>query len=362
MAPSTAIVHLRHRLEVSAVGATVRPITVLDVGGTYLRWAAWSPEHGLGQVRSRPSPSRSRLPGAAVEDLQATLVDAMAEPVPPAGVAGVSFGAALDHRAGTVYASAPLWGASVRPFDLLGALRAARPDVRWHIVNDVTAALLHLADSPPARERRKILLATISTGIACRSIDQRTGDIPVDGCGLQGEIGHLPASVALDGVPVDLRCDCGHLGHVAAFSSGPGICRLAEVLRDREPERWNASPIGTRLASAETFEAALAAALDEGDPVATRLLDAAAGPVADVVRTALCLDPRIDLVAFTGGVATALGAHYRAAVLGHLERSGLYLTSQREPGWVRDRIMVCGPGQANGLVGAGLAAIAGEAA
>jgi predicted NBD/HSP70 family sugar kinase len=342
--------------------AITRPITVLDVGGTYLRWADWSPVHGLGQVRSSRSPSRARLPDTPVEELQSALVDAMAEPVPPSGIAGVSFGAALDHRVGTVYASAPLWGASVRPFDLLGALRSARPDVRWHVVNDVTAALLHLADSPPGRERRKILLATISTGIACRTIDRRTGDIPVDGCGLQGEIGHLPASVTLDGVPVDLLCDCGRPGHVAAFSSGPGIRRLGEVLRDRAPGQWDASRIGTRLASAETFEAALTAALDEGDHVATRLLDAATGPVADVVRTALCLDPRIDLVAFTGGVAVGLGDHYRAAVLRHLDRSGLYLTSEREPDWVRDRLVVCGPGQADGLVGAGLAAIAGEAA
>lgn len=340
--------------------ATRPSITVFDIGGTYLRWADWSPQHGLRQVQRRPSPSRTRLPDAAVDELQSTLVRAMARPVPPGGIAGVSFGAALDHRTGTVYASAPLWGAHARPFDLLAALRSARPDVRWHVVNDVTAALLHLADSPAAHDRCKILLTTVSTGIACRSIDRRTGEIPVDGCGLQGEIGHLPASVTLDGLPVDLRCDCGEPGHVAAFSSGPGIHRLSDVMRNRAPGQWNASRIGSRLASGAVFETALAEALDEGDPVATRLLDAATGPVADVVRTALCLDPQIDLVAFTGGVAAGLGDHYRDSLLRHLDRSGLYLTSEREPGWVRERIIVCGPGQADGLIGAGLAALAGE--
>jgi len=327
-------------------------ITVLDVGGTHFRWARWSAEKGLGEVHRVPAPSRTNSPQTTVDELRASLVKEMAERVPPGEVAGVSFGAALDHRTGVVYASAPLWGAHAAPFDLLGALRSARPDVRWHVVNDVTAALLHLAASPHAENRRKILLATISTGIACRTIDLRTGEIPLDGLGLQGEMGHLPATVTIDGEPVDLRCDCGQPRHVAAFSSGTGIRRLSEVLRERRPRRWAASP----LAGDEPFEAKLASALDEADPVAVELLDTAVKPVADVVRTALCLDPEIDLVAFTGGVATGLGEHYRDALARHLTREGLYLTSERDPGWVLGRLLICGEDEANGLHGAGLAA------
>jgi 2-epi-5-epi-valiolone 7-kinase len=334
-------------------------LTVLDIGGTHVRWTQWSPQRGLGEIQRVPAPSFSRWAHVSVDELQAMLVRAMADAVPPGGVAGVSFGAALDHRTGTVYASAPLWGAHTRPFHLRTALRAARPDVRWHIVNDVTAALLHLASTPAAQGLRKILLATISTGIACRTIDQRTGEIPVDGCGLQGEIGHLPANVVIDGGPVDLRCDCGQPRHVAAFSSGPGLHRLHEVLRKRRGREWECSALGRRLKGGEAFEPALTAALDSGDPLARELLDAATKPVADVVRTALCLDPEIDLVAFTGGVVTGLGENYRTALLTHLSREGLYLTSEREPGWVRDRVVVS---EANGLVGAGLAALAAEAA
>ncbi len=286
------------------------------------------------------------------------LVRAMADAVPSGAVAGVSFGAALDHRTGAVYASAPLWGPHTRPFDLRAALTEARPDVRWHVVNDVTAALLHLASTPRAQGLRKVLLATISTGIACRTIDQRTGEIPVDGCGLQGEIGHLPASVTIDGDPVDLCCDCAQPRHVAAYSSGPGIRRLAEFLRQRRGSAWDFSELGRALARGEAFESALRAALDVGDALAAELLDVVTKPVADVVRTALCLDPEIDLVAFTGGVVTGLGEHYRAALLAHLGREGLYLTSDRMPGWVLDRIVVS---EVDGLVGAGLAALAGDA-
>lgn len=334
-------------------------LTVLDVGGTHVRWAPWSPERGLGEIRRSPSPSFARRPGVSVDELRTELVRMLAEAVPPDGVAGVSIGAALDHRTGTVYASAPLWGADARPFNLLATLGEVRPDVRWHVVNDVTAALLHLSSTPAARGLRKVLLATISTGIACRTIDQRIGRIAVDGCGLQGEIGHLPATVEIDGVPVKLWCDCGRPRHVAAFSSGPGLRRLGEVLRQWPGREWRSSAIGSRLAGGQAFEPALLAALDAGDALAAELLDAATKPVADVIRTAMCLDPEIDLIAFTGGVAVGLGEHYRAAMLAHLSREGLYLTSEREPGWVRDRVVVV---EASGLIGAGLAALVTERA
>ncbi|GAB1691165.1 ROK family protein [Krasilnikovia sp. M28-CT-15] len=339
-------------------GADERTVTVFDIGGTYLRWAQWSPVNGLGAVGRTASPSRARFGWTGVDELRSMLINDITARVPAGATAGVSLGAALDHRTGTVYASAPLWGPHATPFDMLGALQAARPDVRWQVVNDVTAALRHLASSERGHGVNKLLLATISTGIACRTIDLRTGTIPVDGSGLQGEIGHLPTIVLIDEAPVRLRCDCGQMGHVAAYSSGPGMRRLAEVLRIRRGRAWEASAIGVRLAGGAAFETALQAALDAGDAVATELLDAATGPVADIVRTAFCLDPDVDLVALTGGVGVGLGARYRESLLRHLSRAGLYLTSERDPAWMPDRILVCAEGDADGLVGAGLAALA----
>jgi glucokinase len=332
-------------------------ITVLDIGGTHLRWAQWSARNGLREIKRRPSPNIARHQEASVGELQAMLVRAVSGAVPPGGIAGVSFGAALDHRTGIAYGSAPLWGAHLGQFDLRTALCEERPDVRWHIVNDVTAALLHLAGSKEAAGLQKIMLVTVSTGIACRTIDQRTGRIAVDGSGLQGEIGHLPGCVTLDGVPVELDCDCGAPGHVAAFSSGPGLQRLGDVLRRADGDSWAASDLGVRLAGGEDFESALRKALDGGDPLAGRLLGLSAKPIADVIRTALCLDPEIDLIGLTGGVAIGLGEHYRAALLGHLKREGLYLTSARHRDWIPDRVVIS---DANGLVGAGLAALKGE--
>ncbi|MFF3319334.1 ROK family protein [Streptomyces sp. NPDC003035] len=339
------------------------PITVLDVGGTHVRSAAWSPGDGLGDTLDQPSPSRLRHPDTPVDELKERLLATLCEAVPrtPGGaVAGVSFGAALDHRSGTVYGSAPLFGDETTPLDLRGELRTRRPDVRWHIVNDVTAALLHFVSAPHRRTHRKVLLMTVSSGIACRTVDMRNGAIATDGCGLQGEVGHLPASAVLAGEPVELLCDCGRPGHVSSYASGPGLRRMADVLRERAPDRWESSRLGRAMADGTAFEPALRAALDAADDLASELLDASTAPVADVLRSALCLDPELDELALSGGVASGLGAHYKASVLGHLRREGLYLTGERAPDWVTDRITVCAPGEANGLIGAGIAALDGE--
>ncbi|WP_051716367.1 ROK family protein [Streptomyces bikiniensis] len=343
--------------------STPGPITVLDVGGTHVRSAAWSPGGGLGEVLDQPSPSRLRNPGTPVAELRERLLGTICAAVPrgPGGaVAGVSFGAALDHRSGTVYGSAPLFGDETTPLDLRGELRARRPDVRWHVVNDVTAALLHFVSAPHRRAHRKVLLMTVSSGIACRTVDLRSGTIATDGCGLQGEVGHLPATARLAGGPVELLCDCGRPGHVSSYASGPGLRRMADVLRERVPDRWERSLLGRATAEGTAFEPALRAALDAGDDLAAELLDASTAPVADVLRSALCLDPELDELALSGGVPGGLGPHYRASVLGHLRREGLYLTGERAPDWVTDRITVCSPGEANGLIGAGLAALDGE--
>lgn len=333
------------------------PIAVLDVGGTHVRRAFWSPGEGLTGLVDEPSPSRLRHPEASVEELKDRLLTTICDAVPGgSAVAGISFGAALDQRTGMVYGSAPLFGDETTPLDLPGALRARRPDVEWHVVNDVTAALLHYVSAPERRGHRKVLLLTVSSGIACRTVDLRTGTIATDACGLQGEVGHLPAVAELAGTPVELACDCGRMGHVSSYASGPGLRRMADVLRERSATRWQGSGLGRAVADGTRFETALTAALDAGDPLAAELLDAATAPVAHVLRTALCLDPKLDELALTGGVATGLGHHYAASLHRHLRNEGLYLTGDRAPEWLLDRVRVCAPGEANGLIGAGIAA------
>lgn len=333
-----------------------RAITVIDIGGTHMRWASWSPDTGLGGRQSSPTPSFRRHADLPVPQLQELLVDAICKATPRKkdAVVGMSFGAAINHLNGMVYASAPLWGAHDAPFDLMGALSRKRPDVEWHVVNDVTAALLHVASLPLCALDRKVMLITISTGIAARTIYRETLRIPFDPCGLQGEIGHLPATATIRGEPVVLNCDCEEPGHLSAYASGRGIARMAQVLQTRQPQDWADSDLGRRLAAGEPLEDAFKSAVVAQDNIAATLLDAVVAPIADILRTTLCLAPDLDRIILTGGVAVALGQHYQAAILSRLNRQGIYLTSKYHPQWLADRISIF---DADCLIGAGIAAM-----
>lgn len=330
------------------------PTRVVDVGGTWLRWADWTREDGVGSIHRDRSPSLANDPAANVGRLRERLVARLAAIVDDRSTVAVSVGAALDERRGVTLGSAPLWGADQTPFDLRGALEAVRPNVRWVLVDDLTAAALCLADTDAARDSRKVLAATVSSGVACRVLDRRTGTTALDPCGLQGQIGHLPSPVTLNGHALSLPCDCGGTGHVASVASGPGLRRLAAALRECRPQAWIRSPLSR---DATKREHSLPIALDAEDPVAMELLDLATAPLADVLRTALCLDPEIDLIAVTGGVAEALSPWYRAALMRHLDNVGIYLSSDHCPGWINDRILVGAAGTNPCLVGAGLATV-----
>lgn len=197
------------------------------------------------------------------------------------------------------------------------------------------------------------MLVTISTGIAARTIDRATKHIPFDSCGLQGEIGHLPATTTLSGEAVTVQCDCGVTNHLSSFSSGRGIARMADILKERQPKDWADSMLGRAIEEGSDFEQAFITALHAQDPVAQILLRAVTSSVADVLRTALCLDPDVDKIVLTGGVAVSLGEHYRTAILEHLRTAGLYLTSQLDFDWIAKRIVIA---QADCLAGAGVAA------
>jgi glucokinase len=299
------------------------------------------------------TPSRLNNPEVPAEDLIDQLVSLIVGLVPdktPSKVA-ISLGAALDHHRGVVYGSAPLWGDSTVGIPISERLHNRSPHIQWVIMNDVTAMLAAYRAAHPELHASKILLVTVSSGIAARYDLPGSRTMPTDPAGLQGEIGHLPA-VTED---LHLECACGASDHVAAFASGPGLRAVAEAIALRaEPDL----PANRAVAlSAAAFEQTFAAALDADDPFAHHVLREAVNPIADVFTYLLTTQPDIERIVLTGGVIDSIGEHYRRSVLRRMRQRGVYYTSSIHPTWL-DRVMVLAhsPEETSPLIGAALLA------
>lgn len=328
--------------------ATTRPVGqtpatfAVDVGGTWTRSRRLDDQATTHRVAT---PSVLRRPGAPVSVLRDDLVTLLAGLAPADAVVAVSLGAALDDRTGVVLGSAPLWGSADDPVDLRAALSRRRPDVAWHLVNDVTAAVTDVAlrHAPPAA--RYVGYLTVSSGIAFRRLDVRRRRVEVDERGVQGEVGHVGAQVGADEADLLLaRCECGGRGHLAAISSGPGLGRL--VMRRRGPTADPVATLGEGLAAGERW--------------ADDVLRSAIAPVAGLVRTLWALDPHLDLLALGGGVVEGLGAAYEQVLRDQLRAPSSYADLPRDDAWFETHLRCCAPGEVDLLAGAA-AVVAGAA-
>ncbi len=275
----------------------------MDIGGTWIRIRT---ESSLDRI---PTPSRLRNPQLHPEDLLQRLIESISQQVPLGGCAHISMGAAYDEETDVAYGSAPLWGPGRHNFRLVEILRNERPDVSWHIVNDVTAGLAHFVSLHAKPSDRYVTYLTISSGIALRTAYLPSRQIAVNGEGLQGEVGHLRASSS---AALDIRslvCDCGSSGHIAALSSGPGIPRVAEILRP------NDSPL-----SLEDVKRICTS--DRGNT--KNLLAIIVEPIANLLKTLITLQPHIDLIGIGGGVPEGLGEPYAAELNAQLCAAGSY--------------------------------------
>lgn len=141
-------------------------ILVIDVGGTWIRSGTWTRGEGLLPGSIRKAPTASYLDKEHPDSLGSQLLRMLMQLVPPGTArSSISLGAAIDHAEGTLYASAPLSGADTSAFPIVQRLAETRPETEWHVVNDVTAALLAYRDAAPEASGDKILLTTISTGM-----------------------------------------------------------------------------------------------------------------------------------------------------------------------------------------------------
>ncbi|WP_280258490.1 ROK family protein [Nocardia abscessus] len=310
----------------------------VDLGGTWIRLRHGAEVTGSPSTRRMRSPSLLNCPNEEVSTLRRRLIDLLAEQVPVGACAALSCGAAMDEEQGIIYGSAPLWGSAREPFHLLAELTRVRPDVRWYAVNDVTAGLADFCARYATDATRQAGYLTVSSGIGLRLADINSRRIPVDGWGMQGEVGHclaqFPAGIQPPALPA---CECGAIGHIGSVSSGPGIRRLAEQ---------------AGLDCGTDFEYGFAKRLTDRDPTARKVLRIAIAPIAELLRTLWCIVPHLDLVGIGGGVVENLREHYRAELFGQLSEKRSYVDRGRDERWLEAHIRLCGAQDVDNLHGA----------
>ncbi len=173
--------------------------------------------------------------------------------------------------------------------------------------HDARAAAAWLAARPGATGDLAYL--SIGTGIAAGVV--LDGQTLMGDNGLAGEIGHCVADP--DG-PV---CPCGLRGCLEVMASGPAVARAANEALDA----GEASVLRDRSTDVPLTAADVYAAADQGDPLALRVTDVAAGAIARAVRS-LVLSYGVATVVVGGGPSRA-GVSFTRPLMDHLadERS-----------------------------------------
>jgi predicted NBD/HSP70 family sugar kinase len=131
-----------------------------------------------------------------------------------------------------------------------------------------------------------------------------------------------------------LPCACGGIGHVAAISSGSALAAVASAL-ELPYDRDSFGP-----------------ALESGAPGASLLLSVVVEPIAELVRTMIALDPRLDRIGIGGGLAEGLSEMYERELCSQLASVRSYADTSLTPERIRKTIYLCRPHDIDTLSGA----------
>ncbi|MDP8968842.1 MAG: ROK family protein, partial [Actinomycetota bacterium] len=237
----------------------------IDLGGTKIQAVVVDEAHVvLGQAR-RPTPTDGG-PGAVAEAMAEAMRDAAAAAGLDTGNlahVGVGSPGTVDAAQGSISnaKNLPDWAGTyalaANLAEKLGAAVALGNDVQ--VATDAEAAL------GAGRGHSSMLGVYWGTGVG--------GGIVLDGRpwigrGGAGEIGHVVVQVG------GARCPCGRRGCVEAYAGRNALERRARELHDRG-ERTDLFKIARKRGRERLTSGIWAAALERGDPLATKLIDRA---------------------------------------------------------------------------------------
>jgi glucokinase len=267
----------------------------VDMGGTKIQTAIVRAGKAIGQARL-PTPQGG--PAEVLQAIQETIATAAAaagvKPDALAGI-GVGFPGAYDAASGDVLSAVNI-PAFQKRFPLGGKLAAAYGGVVVTLDNDVRAAMFGEHRAGAGRPFQNLLGVFVGTGVG--------GGVILDGAmrrgrGAAGEIGH---TVVKDG---GRPCGCGRKGCLEAYAGRGRIELMARKLMERG-EKTILFELMEQKGRDRLTSGVIAAALDRGDKMATKLIKEAVWALGLALASAQNL---LDLEAIVigGGLGDRLG-------------------------------------------------------
>jgi len=314
----------------------------LDLGGTNLRAARFSPEDGLGEARTVAT--RVNMgPDAVMEDILELVGQVRAEAGPHQRLRGVCLAAPgpLELPVGRFHQPPNLAG--WHGFAMRDVLQP-RLDVPLYLENDANAAALaeyHLGAGREAKPRIFCML-TLGTGVGNGLVME--GRI-FDGVrGLAGEAGHITVD------PAGALCGCGNVGCLETLASATSVVVRAERLLTE----GRAPRLRTLVENRGLSAALVSKAAEEGDADARELF-AETGRALGMAMAAIVniLDP--EMIAVAGGMSAAWPLFSPSMLEELRRRSYVFRLAEDATAFERPcRVLRAELGADAGLLGAGL--------
>ena len=335
-------------------------IISFDIGGTWFRSCVYDSEtNDVSLFEKVKAINYKNTDHIATEELQDKLCNYIIEKANQINSKSgklisqisISMGAALNGNNGYIYNSGPLWGPNCTEVNLKNKLQKLNTDYNYTIVNDVTASLLANINKYSNQYEKRIALMTISSGIAFRTYDKVTCNVPIDKSnGLQGEIGHIQVDFKYDKKQVNLKCDCGGNNHLNAFCSGRGIISVIKRLKKQHKDNSFFESIKANN-DKKIFEQFLEA-IKDGNNTALKILNSVTDQLSKSIINIFTIDPEIEILLLTGGVVSSLGEAFKSSLFDSFKKVGMYQTSNRFKQYFENKIRFLNSGDYDGLIGA----------
>jgi glucokinase len=307
----------------------------IDLGGTKIEAIVVDAKHTvLGSAR-HPTPT-SGGPADVAEEMVATLREAaQGAGVETAALSGVGVGSPGSVSADGVVSAArnlPRWSGS---YPLASTLEAAL-GTGVHVGNDVAVGTQAEFALGAARGFASVLGVFWGTGVG--------GGLILDGQawhgrGGAGEIGHMVVK------PNGRRCGCGNRGCLEAYAGRAAM----EAKARREIKRGTQSDLlkmMTQKNRVRFTSAVWYGAVENGDPLATRLIDRAVDALGVGIASAVNLLD-VEVVVIGGGLGVRFGQAY-------VDRIVEAMAPHLFPGHATPNVALAGLGDLGGALGAAL--------